>query len=219
MMEWKRLGRLLWGLLLCGVGIYLELRANIGLSPWDAFAEGVSFRTGMLFGDAVAVTSAVVLVLDLVLREPIGVGTILNAVLIGKFVDVLEWLDLLPVCQSMLTGVPVLLLGQLAICVGSYYYIGAAMGCGPRDSLMISIGKHWPRIPIGLARFCVECTVLVAGWLLGAPVGVGTVLFMFGISFLLQFVFRLYRFDAKALVHEDAAATLRRWLGQPARHA
>ena len=218
-MEWKRLGRLIWGLLLCGAGIYLELRANIGLSPWDAFAEGVSLRTGMLFGDAVAVTSAAVLVLDLALREPIGVGTICNAVLIGKFVDVLEWLELMPDCRSMLTGVPVLLAGQLLICVGSYYYIGAAMGCGPRDSLMISVGKHWPRIPIGLARFCVECTVLVAGWLLGAPVGVGTVLFMFGISFLLQFVFRLYRFDAKALVHEDAAATLRRWLGQPARHA
>ena len=93
------------------------------------------------------------------------------------------------------------------------------MDCGPRDSLMISIGKHWPQIPIGLARFCVECTVLVIGWLLGAPVGVGTVLFMFGVSFLLQLVFRLYRFDSKAVVPEAGAATLRRWLGRPVRHA
>ena len=218
MKEWKRMARLLWGLLLCGAGIYLELRANIGLSPWDAFAEGVSRHTGMLFGDAVTITGAVVLLLDVVLREPIGVGTILNAILVGKAVDVLEWLDLVPQCHSMLSGVPVLLLGQLVICVGSYYYIGAAMGCGPRDSLMIAIGKRWPRIPIGLARFSVECTVLAAGWLLGAPVGVGTVLFMFGISFLLQLVFRLFRFDAKGLVHENAAQTLRRWMGARARH-
>ena len=218
-MEWKRLGRLMWGLLLCGTGIYLELRANIGLSPWDALTEGVSLRTGMLFGDASVLTSIAVLLLDVVLREPIGVGTILNAALIGKVVDVLAWWDPIPYCHSMLTGVPVLLLGQLAICVGSYYYIGAAMGCGPRDSLMIFIGKRWPKIPIGLARFTVECTVLTMGWLMGAPVGLGTVLFMFGISFLLQLVFRLYRFDVRTVVHEDVAATLRRWLGRPPRHA
>lgn len=219
MKDVKKLVRLMWGLFLCGAGIYLELRANIGLSPWDAFAEGVSLHTGMLFGDAVLVTGLIVLVLDLLLKEPIGVGTLLNATLIGKFTDLLEWFDPVPYMDSMLTGVPLLLAGQVCICVGSYYYISTGWGCGPRDSLMVSISKRFPKIPIGLARFTVECVVLVFGWLMGAPVGLGTVLFMFGISFTLQFVFHLYKFDAKSLVHENALQTLRRWSGGKAKHA
>lgn len=214
MKELKRTIRLLFGLYLCGLGIYLEVRANIGLSPWDAFAAGVSLRTGMGMGNAIVLTGAGVLILDLLLREPIGVGTILNALLIGKFTDLMEWFDPVPYMDSMLAGVPLLLLGQAAICVGSYYYISAGWGCGPRDSLMVSISKRWPRVPIGLARFAVECIVLLFGWGLGAPVGLGTVLFMFGISFMLQLVFHLYRFDAKSLVHESLPATLRRWGGK-----
>jgi len=216
--DWKRLLRLLWGLTLCGTGIYLEVRANIGLSPWDAFAMGISLHTGMHFGDAVLWTGAVVLAIDVLLREKLGVGTILNAILVGKIVDLLDWMDLVPQMQSLLTGTGLLLAGLVLICIGSYYYISAGWGCGPRDSLMVYLSRRFRRLPIGLARFSVECTVLVVGWLLGAQVGLGTVLFMFGISFMLQLVFSLYRFDPKTVVHEDAAAALCRWFRREKSH-
>ena len=66
-----------------------------------------------------------------------------------------------------------LLLGQLSICIGSYFYIGASLGCGPRDALMVALGKRLPKVPIGIVRGVIEGTVLLIGWLLGAKVGIG----------------------------------------------
>lgn len=214
MKDLKRLIRLIFGLYLCGLGTYLAVRANIGLSPWDAFAAGLSLRTGMLFGDAMVLSGFMVLAVDLLMREPIGLGTILNTMLIGKFADLMAWLSPVPYMESLLAGVPVLLLGQILICIGSYYYISTGWGCGPRDSLMVGIGKRLPRIPIGLARFCTEGIALTIGWSLGAPVGLGTVISIFGISFTLQTVFHLYRFDAKSVKHEHLLGTIRRWTGK-----
>ena len=100
--------------------------------------------------------------------------------------------------------------GQVVICLGSYFYIGAAMGCGPRDALMVAMGKRFSRLPIGLVRGILEGTVLLLGWLMGAKVGIGTIIAVFGIGTIMEYTFRILKFDVKGVRHENFADTVRR---------
>lgn len=205
----RRLGRLLFGLVLFSVGGYLSIQANVGLAPWSAFSMGVSGRTGLLYGDVSVITSFVILAIDLCLKEKIGVGTLLDAVLIGKLTDLLLALELMPKMENFWAGVAVLLLGQVVTAVGSYYYIGAALGCGPRDALMVALGKRLKRTPIGLVRMLIEGTALLIGWALGAKVGLGTVISVFGMGTILQVTFQILKFDVKDITHEGLSDTWR----------
>lgn len=205
----RRLGRLLFGLVLFSVGGYLSIQANVGLAPWSAFSMGVSGRTGLLYGDVSVITSFVILAIDLCLKEKIGVGTLLDAVLIGKLTDLLLALNLMPKMENFWAGVAVLLLGQVVTAIGSYYYIGAALGCGPRDALMVALGKRLKRTPIGLVRMLIEGTALLIGWALGAKVGLGTVISVFGMGTILQVTFQILKFDVKDITHEGLSDTWR----------
>ena len=205
----KRFAGLIWGLFICAVGIYLTIQANIGLPPWDAFSMGLSYALGTSYGDASVYSGLAIIGLDLILKEKIGFGTLLNTLLIGKMVDLLTWLDLIPMLHNFWWGLLMLLTGQAVTYFGCYYYMGASMGCGPRDSLMVALGKRLNRIPIGVVRICIEGTVLCIGWLLGAKVGWGTLIFVASAGGLLELIFRLLRFDVKALVHEGFLSTIR----------
>jgi uncharacterized membrane protein YczE len=205
-----RLLKTLFGLFLCAAGSLLGIQANIGLAPWDALSVGISKVSGLSYGTVSVWTGVVILAVDLLLREKIGLGTLLNTVLIGIMVDIMQSFGLVPLLDNFWLGVPMLLAGQALLAFGSYFYISPGLGCGPRDSLMVALGRRFPRTPIGLVRGLLEGTVLLAGWLLGAKVGLGTVVSVFGISFLIQGVFRLFRFDVKQVRHESLFATFRR---------
>ena len=205
----RRLGRLIFGLALSGLGCYFSVQANVGLAPWDTLAMGLSARTGQSYGNMTVLVGLVVLAIDLLLREKIGFGTILNALLLGKFADLAAFLGLMPRQQHLLPGVAVLLLGQLILCFGAYFYISAGLSCGPCDSLMVALSRRFARLPVGLVRGCLEAAVLLLGWLLGAKVGVGTVIAVFGVGLMLEAVFRLMRFDLRAQQHESVMDTLR----------
>lgn len=174
----RRLPRLLGGLFLFGFGTALMVVADLGLGPWDVFHQGVSVHTSIPIGSVVIITGIAVLVLWIPLRERIGIGTLLNAVLIGVVMDLtLLWLGTPP---STIIRWLYLVGGVLIVGVGSGYYIGAGLGPGPRDGLMTGLAKRgWP---IGLARFGVELVALIGGWLLGGTIGAGTVLFALGIG-------------------------------------
>ncbi len=174
----RRLPRLLGGLFLFGFGTALMVVADLGLGPWDVFHQGVSVHTSIPIGSVVIITGIAVLVLWIPLRERIGIGTLLNAVLIGVVMDLtLLWLGTPP---STIIRWLYLVGGVLIVGVGSGYYIGAGLGPGPRDGLMTGLAKRgWP---IGLARFGVELMALIGGWLLGGTIGAGTVLFALGIG-------------------------------------
>ncbi len=201
--------RLIFGLFLYALGICLSVQANIGLSPWDAFSMGVSYQTHISFGNIVTLSGFAIILLDFLLKEKIGFGTILNAILIGKFVDLIQFAGLIPLMSNFRAGLLMILSGQVVICLGSYFYIGAALGCGPRDALMVALGKRMPAVPIGAIRGMIEGTVLIIGWLLGAKVGLGTVISVFGIGFILQFTFKVLRFDVKSISHESVADTIK----------
>lgn len=201
----KRTIRLIFGLFLYALGILLSIQANIGLAPWEAFSMGVSYLTNLSYGNIVVITGFIIIAIDYALKEKIGFGTILNAILIGKFVDLIRFINIVPTMSNFWLGLLMLLLGQVVICVASYFYIGAALGCGPRDALMVALGKRMPKVPIGAIRGLIEGTVLFIGWILGAKVGIGTIISVFGIGLIWQITFKLIRFDVKSIKHESVA--------------
>ncbi|MCZ7533500.1 MAG: hypothetical protein M5U23_08865 [Acidimicrobiia bacterium] len=175
----RRVPRLVVGLVLFGVGISLQVISGLGLSPWEVLHQGISNRTGVPLGTVGIITGFVVLLLWIPLRERFGVGTVANIVLIGIVIDLSLWL--LPDSVEGLVARSVLLVaGILIVGVGSGLYIGAGLGPGPRDGLMTGLATRG--MNIGVARFGIEITVLVIGWLLGGTVGVGTALFAFGMG-------------------------------------
>ena len=189
-----RLVQLNVGLVLFGTGLWLGLVAELGVGPWDVLTGGLSEQLGTPFGRTAIGISVVVLLLALAARVRIGIGTLLNVVVIGAVIDLLLLTPLL----AELGGAPLVLrllvtvLGILAVAVGSALYLGAHLGPGPRDGLMVAISARtgWR---IGTARAVLECTVLLLGVLLGGPVGIGTLLFAFGIGPAVQLAFRVLR--------------------------
>lgn len=204
----KKLFKLFPGLFLYGLGIYCIIQANIGLAPWEAFNTGCSEVLGMSYGNFVLLSGLVILFIDALLKEKIGIGTVLNAILVGKFVDLLQFIGLMPRLNNFYLGIAVLLLGQFCICFGSYLYISAGLGSGPRDSLMVAIGKRLPKVPIGFIRGLIEGTVLLIGWLLGAKVGLGTAIAVLSIGLIMQLTFSVMRFQVRDVRHESIADTL-----------
>lgn len=186
------------------------IQANLGLAPWDALNMGMSYVTGMSYGDAGVAVGLVILIADILLREKIGFGTILNTLLISKLVDVFYFFDLLPKAQSFGLGLVFLISGQVILCFGTYFYISPAMGCGPRDSLMVALSRRLKKFPIGLIRGTLEGIALVTGWLMGAKVGIGTLISVLCIGFILQGTFALMRFDPKSVWHESCFVTVGR---------
>ncbi len=211
----KRFTRLILGLVCYAVGIYLTIQANVGLAPWEAFSMGISIVSGYSFGNVALVTGILIIGIDYLLHEKIGFGTLLNAIFIGKFVDVIFIFNPVPKMESFAAGIGLMLLGQVMIAVASVLYIGSSMGCGPRDALMVALGKKFYKAPIGLVRAGLEGTVLLIGFLFGAKVGVGTVIAVFGMGFILQGVFALFKFKVREIEHENFADTVRIWREKP----
>lgn len=195
--------KLIWGLFLFALGVVLTIQANIGLAPWDAFSVGVSNITGITYGNVVILTGVGILIFIVLLKEKIGLGTILNTVLIGAMSDILLSLKIIPVMDNFFFGLIMLLVGQIVISFGSYFYIGQGLGSGPRDSLMIALSKRLPNVSIGVIRGGIEGSALIIGWLLGAKVGIGTIISVFGIGFIIQYTFKLLRFNVKAVKHDS----------------
>lgn len=175
----RRVPRLILGLALFGFGIALMVLADLGLSPWEVLHQGISRTTGIPIGTVGIITGILVLLLWIPLRERVGIGTLFNVLLIGIVIDLTLWLAPIEPTATWHHWV-LLIAGMIFIAVASGMYIGVGLGPGPRDGLMTGIGKRG--VPIGLARGAIELTVLGLGFLLGGRVGIGTVLFAFGIG-------------------------------------
>ena len=175
----QRVVHLLVGLALYGAGCAIMVRAGIGLDPWTVFAQGVSLQTGIGIGWVTNIVGFLVLLLWIPLRQKPGVGTLANILLVGTSMQ--ATLAVFPAIDGFALQVLVFLLGMMLVAVASGLYIGADFGPGPRDGLMTGLRARfgWP---IWAARLVVEASVLLAGWLLGGSVGLGTILFALGIG-------------------------------------
>lgn len=169
----RRLPRLLGGLVLFGLGIALMVRADLGLAPWDVLHQGVADLTGIAIGQVTILTGAAVLLLWIPLRERPGIGTVANVLVIGLVEDAA--LAVIDEPSGLAARVAMLVVGVFLFGPGSGLYIGAGLGPGPRDGLMTGIAKRGPTVRV--ARSVVEVAALAIGFALGGTVGVGTVLF------------------------------------------
>ena len=179
----RRLPKLLVGLLIFGLGIALMANAGLGLGPWEAFHQGIARRTGLELGTVSILLGEPILALWLPLRERPGIGTVLNILVIGAATNVA--LGLLPFPSEPVLQAAMMILGVVTIGIASGIYLATDLGAGPRDGLMTGV-HHRYGWSIRRARTAVELTVLVAGYLLGGTVGIGTVVFAFGIGPIVQ---------------------------------
>ncbi|MDQ3066002.1 MAG: membrane protein [Actinomycetota bacterium] len=180
---WPRLTFLIFGLFLCAVGIVLFFESELGLPPWDVLHQGVAEQLEISFGIANLVVSVLVLALAWRLQAHIGLGTLLNALLIGTFVIALTSLAAVNGLsdESLALRIGLLPLALACFGAGSAFYICASMGAGPRDSLMLVTSRRLG-VRIGVARTGIEIAALVAGFALGGTAGVGTLVFALGIG-------------------------------------
>ncbi len=179
----QRLGRCIFGLALFAVGISLHMNANIGAPPWDVFHQGVAKQTEISVGKIIVMTGFILLLLWIPLKQKPGLGTILNALEIGLVADLA--LAIIPEPKNIFVRVIMASLGIVIVAIGTGFYIGSALGPGPRDGLMTGLAKRG--IPIRIGRTAIEVTVLVVGLLLGGQVGVATFAFALGVGPLVHF--------------------------------
>jgi uncharacterized membrane protein YczE len=168
-----RLIQLVGGLLLFGGSLALLVRSRLGLDPWDVFHQGLAIRSGIPIGTVTIVVGAVVLLLWIPLGQRPGIGTIANVILVGLALD--ATLAMISTPTDLVVRWFYLIAGIVLNGIATGAYIGAALGPGPRDGLMVGIANRGH--PLRVVRTAIELTVLVVGWLLGGTVGIGTVLF------------------------------------------
>lgn len=189
----RRLVHLYAGLALYGASAALQLRAGLGLDPWDVFHQGVSRHMGLSIGTVSIAVGAAVLVLWWPLRQRPGLGTVSNVFVVGLSLDAA--LRVLPAAHGLLAQVPLLVAGIVLNGAATGLYISAGLGPGPRDGLMTGVHRRTGR-SIRLVRTALEVTVLVTGCLLGGSAGLGTVAYALAIGPLAQLFLRLFALPA-----------------------
>lgn len=179
----RRSMQLLAGLLLYGLGIAMLLRGELGTAPWDVLTTGLITHIPISFGMMTVLVSAIVLLCWIPIRERPGIGTVLNALLVGPAADL--GLLLFPETDALWVRILYLVGGVVVIGTATGVYIGSRFGPGPRDGLMTGLHRV-TRLPIWIVRTGLEVTVVAIGWLLGGAVGIGTVVFALTIGPLCQ---------------------------------
>lgn len=187
----RRLLQLNVGLVLFGVGIAFMLQSDLGLPPWDVLHQGLAEEFGLSVGIWSIVISFVVLLLWLPLRERYGIGTVLNAIIIGAVIDLASLI--IPQPESLVVAAVMVAGGILLIGLASGMYIGANLGPGPRDGLMTAVARRGPSIRA--TRWGLEVAVLITGILLGGTFGVGTIAFAVLIGPIVQYFLPRWSID------------------------
>ena len=204
----KRFIRLIFGLFLYALGIVMTINANIGYAPWDVFHVGLANSVGLSIGVASILTGVVIVLISWLLGEKLGLGTILNMLLIGVFLDIIMALKVIPKLDHVVLGIFMMIGGLFVIALASYFYIGAAFGAGPRDSLMVALTRK-TGLSVGICRGSIELMAVVIGWRMGGKLGLGTMLSALAIGFCVQMTFKWLKFDATSVRHETLDKTFR----------
>ena len=192
-----------------GFGVYMTIQANIGAGPWDVLSLGVAKTFGILYGTASIIISYSILGIDIALKEPIGIAMFIDAFVVGKSVDLFNRLNVVHKCDSAVTGIPVMLIGLVIMAYTQYTYMSAALGCGPRDTLLVALAKRAGKVPIGLVSVALLGLATFIGWLLGGPVGIGTLICAFCAGPIMQLAFTTVRFDATHIHHQHLSDSVK----------
>ena len=194
-MGWRRFAYdflvIQFGFVLFGLSIDIMVRANLGLGPWDVLHMALTYHLPITLGEASIGVAFVVVLLDVILREPLGWGTIANMIFIGVWIDILK--PFVPSVPSIFwIQIAYLLLGTIVMGFATAIYIGVDAGAGPRDSLMLALSRL-SKTSVRRARTIIEVTAVTVGWLLGGPAWIGTIVSALAIGPAVQLAFKLLR--------------------------
>ena len=170
---------LCFGLTLFGLGEGLLIVSSTGASPWSVLAQGISLNAALSIGAITILISVAVLIFWIPLNQSPGIGTILNALIVGLMIDVC--IKFVPTPENYVSQLLLAILAVLTVGLGGGIYLVANLGAGPRDGLMVGLQQK-TSLPIAAVRAFLEITVMSIGWYLGGTVGIGTLLFAFGIG-------------------------------------
>ncbi|MBQ9845705.1 MAG: hypothetical protein IJO54_06450 [Oscillospiraceae bacterium] len=207
----KRIFIVTFGLVLAAYGVGLTVTAELGVSPWDVFSQGVALKlsqvTGrqIMMGTITQITAALVIFVDIALKEKIGVATIIDTCIFGGVLNIFLKHNVLPHPEAFAARVVFMLLGYIVWGLGIYIYMKPALGAGPKDALFVIFAKR--KIPVSIAKNSIEAVVFVIGWLLGGTIGIGTVVAVFAMGYIIEFWFKLFSFDVTAVKNESIFET------------
>ncbi|MCR5589936.1 MAG: hypothetical protein K6F73_00215 [Lachnospiraceae bacterium] len=196
------------GLAVFSFGVHLTIYANIGLAPWDCLGMGIAAHTPFNYGISMTIMAIVILLIDIALKERIGFGTIIDACLTGNFVQAFNSLNPFPENESLWFGIFIMIAGFVFMAIGMWIYMSAGQCCGPRDALLVGLGKRMPKIPIGIVEVILWAVVLLIGYLLGGPVGIGTLISTFGAGIVMQLVYNVIGFEPRKIDHRDVLTVI-----------
>ena len=202
--------KLLLGIVIYSFGVYLTIAANIGLAPWDCLGMGIANCTPLSYGSAMVLIALVAISLQLLMKERIGFATVVDALLTGNLVQLFSVISPLPEIQNIWLGILIMLTGFVVIDIGAWVYMSAQLGNGPKDGLLVALGKLLPKIPIGIIGMILWLVVTLFGWMLGGSVGIGTLLSVFGAGVIMNLFYVAIGFDPRALKHRSIRDILRR---------
>ena len=160
--------RILLGSVIYSFGVHLTIAANIGLAPWDCLGMGIAKHTPLNYGSSMVLIGVSAIILQILMKERIGFATVFDAFLTGNLVQLFNDINPYPENSSTLLGIALMFCGFLFISFGMWVYMRAEQGCGPKDGLLIAIGKRMPKIPIGIVEVLLWSFVTLLGWILGA---------------------------------------------------
>ena len=199
--------RIIFGLLIYSFGVYLTIYANIGLAPWDCLGMGITKHTPLNYGSSMVLIGVCAIVIQLILRERIGFATLFDALITGRLTQFFIDISPYPENHSLWLGIVFMLFGFLFIALGMYVYMSAECGCGPKDGLLIAIGKRMPKIPIGVVEIILWAVVTLFGWMLGGTVGIGTLISVLGAGAVMHLFYTVIHFEPRKLRHRSIKDT------------
>ncbi len=203
--------------LLCTLALFVSglgnalgvIAGGAGTNAWNTLSNGLSSLLSVSFGTANLIISAVLILVAVAGKGKIGFGTVLNIVIVPFASDFfISLIPAIPFTFNMIGGTICTLLGQLILSFTTVGYMYSALGCGPRDTLLVLTGKCFPKLPIGVVKFGLELIVLTIGVLIGAPFGLGTVLVIALQASMFQLACRICHFEPRGIIHEDFADTV-----------
>lgn len=186
------------GLFIVANGVVLNIRADLGVNPWDIFHIGLSLQTGLTIGRITQIVGFTLVAISYFMRVRFNVGTIINVIFVGLYIDMIMYLDYFPETDFLLQQIIYFITGVALIGLGIAVYISAGLGAGPRDSLMLALTKS-TRFSAGVIRTIMEVIVTIVGYFLGGPLGIGTVVFALTLGIFMSMGFKLVRFMIKDL--------------------
>ncbi len=207
--------RVILGVFLYAVGVVLTMEARIGFAPWEVFHAGLGNVFNIQIGTASSAVGLVLLIITAVCKERVGLGSLLNIISIGVFLNMILNAGVIPTADTLPIALLQMTLGLAIIAFGTYLYISAGLGAGPRDSFMVLINRK-SGIKVGVVRSLIEVTVTLLGVLMGGLFGWGTIFAAVVVGVALQTVFRIFKFDPRTIEHEDLKTTLTSMLNKPA---